>query len=101
MSAGIAQINGVAFGGMHAVKSVDVSVDNGKTWKQARLVGPDLGRYAWRQFVMEVKLEPGTHTIACVVTNTEGIRQPESRIENASGYNNNSWRDHALTVSVA
>ncbi|WP_151633127.1 SorT family sulfite dehydrogenase catalytic subunit [Noviherbaspirillum aerium] len=99
--AGTVQIKGVAFGGMHAVKSVEVSVDGGKTWKQARLVGPDLGRYAWRQFVLPAKLEPGTYTIACVVTDVEGNRQPEGRVENTGGYNNNSWRDHALNITVA
>lgn len=100
VSAGMAQIKGVAFGGLHAVKSVEVSVDGGKTWKTARLVGPDLGRYAWRQFVLPVKLEPGAYTIACVVTDSQGNRQPEGRVENTGGYNNNSWRDHALTITV-
>lgn len=98
--AGPVQIKGVAFGGINAVKSVEVSVDGGKTWKQARLVGPDMGRYAWRQFVLPATLEPGSHTIACMVVDAEGNRQPEGRVENAGGYNNNSWRDHALTLSV-
>lgn len=98
--AGPVQIKGVAFGGINAVKSVEVSVDGGKTWKQARLVGPDMGRYAWRQFVLPATLEPGSHTIACMVVDAEGNRQPEGRVENAGGYNNNSWRDHALTISV-
>lgn len=101
LQAGSVQIKGVAFGGVNAVKSVDVSIDGGKTWKQARLVGPDLGRYAWRQFVLPTKLEPGTYTIACAVTDVEGNRQPETHVENTGGYNNNSWRDHALTISVA
>lgn len=98
--AGPVQIKGVAFGGINAVKSVEVSIDGGKTWKQARLVGPDMGRYAWRQFVLPATLEPGSHTIACMVVDAEGNRQPEGRVENAGGYNNNSWRDHALTLSV-
>ncbi len=98
--AGPVQIKGVAFGGINAVKSVEVSVDGGKTWKQARLVGPDMGRYAWRQFVLPATLEPGSHTIACMVVDAEGNRQPEGRVENAGGYNNNSWRDHARTLSV-
>lgn len=99
--AGVVQIKGVAFGGMNAAKAVDVSIDGGKTWQPARFVGPDLGRYAWRQFVLPVKLEPGTYTIACVATDAEGKRQPEGRVENTGGYNNNSWRDHALTITVA
>ncbi|RJG14496.1 sulfite oxidase [Massilia cavernae] len=101
LAAGPVQIKGVAFGGINAVKSVDVSVDGGKTWMKARLVGPDMGRYAWRQFVLPATLGPGSHTIACRVVDAEGNRQPEGRVENAGGYNNNSWRDHALTISVA
>lgn len=99
--AGMVQIKGVAFGGVHAAKSVEVSLDGGKTWQRARFVGPDLGRYAWRQFVLPVKLEPGTYTIACIATDSEGNRQPENRVENVGGYNNNSWRDHALKITVA
>ncbi|HEY0844666.1 MAG TPA: sulfite oxidase [Noviherbaspirillum sp.] len=98
--AGMVQIKGVAFGGVNAAKSVDVSIDGGKTWQPARFVGPDLGRYAWRQFVLPVKLEPGTYTIASIATDTQGNRQPEERVENVGGYNNNSWRDHALTITV-
>jgi len=100
LAAGPVQIKGVAFGGINAVKSVEVSVDGGKTWKIAQLVGPDMGRYAWRQFVLPATLEPGSYTIACMVVDAEGNRQPEGRVENAGGYNNNSWRDHALTISV-
>lgn len=100
VSAGLVQIKGVAFGGIHAVQGVEVSIDGGKTWQPATFVGPDLGRYAWRQFTLPVKLPAGTHTLACRATDAKGNRQPEVRMENAAGYNNNSWRDHALTIQV-
>ncbi|WKL27496.1 hypothetical protein Q1M63_33175 [Sinorhizobium meliloti] len=48
--AGQVQIAGVAFGGMNACKSVEVSVDGGQTWQEAEFIGPDLGRFAWRVF---------------------------------------------------
>nr|WP_026076155.1 sulfite oxidase [Noviherbaspirillum massiliense] len=98
--AGVVQVKGVAFGGINAVKAVEVSVDGGKTWKEAKFVGPDLGRYAWRQFVLAVKLPPGTHTLASRAIDSKGNRQPEERLENSGGYNNNSWRDHAVQVTV-
>jgi sulfite dehydrogenase len=101
VQAGMVQIKGVAFGGIHAVKAVEVSVDGGKTWKQAKFVGPDLGRYAWRQFVLGVTLPAGEYTIASRAIDSEGNQQPEERMENASGYNNSSWRDHALKITVA
>ena len=96
-----AQIQGVAFGGMHSVKGVEVSIDGGKTWQAARFVGPDLGKYAWRQFVLQTKLPAGSHMLASRATDTAGNVQPETRGENKSGYNNTSWVDHAVTVTVA
>jgi sulfite dehydrogenase len=99
--AGPVQITGLAFGGVHAVERVEVSTDGGKTWKQARFIGPDLGRYAWRPFVLAARLEPGNYTLASRATDEKGTVQDEERIENASGYVNSSWRDHALQVTVA
>ncbi len=100
-AAGMVQIQGVAFGGMDAVKGVEVSIDGGKTWKQARLIGPDMGKYAWRQFALLAHLPKGTHTLASRATDVKGNVQPETRGENQSGYNNTSWADHAVTVTVA
>ncbi len=101
VSAGTVQIHGVAFGGMHAVSKVDVSVDGGKTWIAARMVGPDLGRFAWRQFALAVRLPAGSHTLVSRATDAAGNVQPEQRMENAAGYNNSSWADHAVKVTVA
>jgi DMSO/TMAO reductase YedYZ molybdopterin-dependent catalytic subunit len=101
LKAGRHQISGVAFGGMQAVKRVEVSVNGGKTWAEARLVGPDLGKYAWRQFVLDVKLPAGEYALASRATDMSGAVQPAIRVENASGYNNTSWMDHAVTVKVA
>jgi len=95
------QIQGVAFGGMHSVKGVEVSIDGGKTWQAARFVGPDLGKYAWRQFVLQTRLPAGSHVLASRATDTAGHVQPETRGENKSGYNNTSWLDHAVAVTVA
>ena len=95
------QINGVAFGGMHAVKGVEVSIDGGKTWQQARLVGPDLGKYAWRQFVLPAHFARGNYVVTSRATDVAGNVQPETRGENVSGYNNASWLDHAVKVSIA
>ncbi|MBS0294069.1 MAG: sulfite oxidase [Proteobacteria bacterium] len=100
-AAGKVLIQGVAFGGMHAVKGMEVSTDGGKTWQAARLIGPDMGRYAWRQFVLQTQLPKGTHVLASRATNTQGDVQPEARQENQGGYNNNSWADHSVTVTVA
>lgn len=101
VKAGRVVVRGVAFGGMHAVKRVDVSIDGGKTWKQAALIGPDLGKYAWRQFALPVELTAGQHMLVSRVEDTQGNVQVENRFENAPGYINSSWRDHGLAVNVS
>lgn len=101
VKAGQVQVSGVAMGGMTAAKTIEVSVNGGKDWQKAQFVGPDLGPYAWREFVFSAKLEPGTHQLASRTTNEAGQSQPEERLENNRGYVNNSWRDHMVTVKVA
>jgi sulfite dehydrogenase len=101
LKAGRVQIHGVAFGGIEALRGVEVSIDGGNTWQAARLVGPDLGKYAWRQFVFSADLKPGTYTLASRATDAKGRVQPQQRAENQDGYNNNSWLDHAVKITVA
>ncbi|KRC21132.1 sulfite oxidase [Acidovorax sp. Root219] len=101
LKAGMVQVHGVAFGGTRGVKGVEVSVDGGKTWQAAQLIGPDLGRFAWRQFVLPARLAAGSHELLSRATDTAGNVQPEQREENLGGYNNTSWRDHGVTVVVA
>ena len=101
VKAGLVQIHGVAFGGTRAIERVEISVDGGDSWHTARLVGPDLGRFAWRQFALAVKLPAGTYQVASRAVDVAGNVQPADRVENAHGYNNNSWRDHAVKLVVA
>lgn len=100
VSAGKRVIKGVAFGGTDAVKRVEVSTDGGKSWKDAKFVGPDLGKYAWRQFALMVDLAPGEYRWVSRATDAQGNVQPEQRVENAAGYMNSSWRDHGLDIKV-
>lgn len=99
--AGQVQISGVAMGGMTAAKTIEVSINGGKDWQKAEFIGPDLGQYAWREFVLSVKLKPGSYEVASRTTNDAGQTQPEERLENNRGYLNNSWRDHMVKITVA
>lgn len=101
LRAGQVIIDGVAFGGTRPVRRVEVSLDGGRGWRDASLIGPDLGRYAWRQFAIPVTLDSGTHTLVSRATDDAGNTQPAERAENERGYGNTSWRDHAVTVTVA
>lgn len=101
VSPGMVQIDGVAFAGVNAVRRVEISTDGGKTWKDARFIGPDLGRYAWRQFVLPVQLGAGSHVLVSRATDAAGNVQPTERTENERGYGHNGWRDHAVKLTVA
>ena len=101
LKAGLTQIQGLAMGGTSDVTEVEVSIDGGKNWKKAQFVGPDLGPFAWRQFVFPVELKAGDYTIASRATNKAGEEQPKDRVSNNRGYLNNSWEDHALAITVS
>lgn len=101
LAAGRGQLAGVAFGGTNAVEKVEVSVDGGATWHAAHWFGPDMGPFAWRNFVLEVELKPGKHHIASRATNKKGETQPKERKDNERGYDNNSWLDRSYTLEVA
>lgn len=94
-------IYGVAFGGTVALAKIEVSTDGGKNWKLARFLGPDLGPYAWRPFVIAADLSAGEHRIVSRATDTEGHTQPEGRIENERGYGHNGWSDHGVSVTIS
>lgn len=94
-------IYGVAFGGSRAVAQTEVSVDGGQSWRPARFLGPDLGPFAWRPFVLAVDLEPGEYRVVSRATDVDGNTQPEGRMDNERGYGHNGWRDHGVTITVA
>ena len=99
VKAGNVQIVGVAMGGTKKVRSVKVSIDGGQSWKKAKFVGPDLGKYAWRQFVFEANLAPGSYNLASKASGG-GKTQPELRMENRRGYAHNGWKDHSVNIKA-
>jgi sulfite dehydrogenase len=99
--AGTVYVTGVAFGNGSPIRRVEVSSDGGKTWLEAAFVGPDLGRFAWRQFAIPLRMAPGNYVLTSRAVDAAGNTQPEQRAENAHGYSNNSWLDHAVKVAVA
>ena len=99
VKAGKVQIVGVAMGGTKKARSVKVSVDGGNSWKKAKFIGPDLGKFAWRQFALETTLSAGTYTLSSLASNGSD-KQPELRMENRRGYAHNGWKDHSVKITV-
>ncbi|MDB6178254.1 sulfite oxidase [Paracoccus sp. Z330] len=100
-ASGKVQIHGVAMGGTSAPSKIEVSVDGGETWTEAKFIGPDMGPYAWRPFVLIAELAAGDHVLASRATNAAGDSQPADFEPNERGYGNNGWRAHAVDVTVS
>ena len=80
------EIMGIAFSGGYSIRDVIVSVDGGKTWKEARL-GQDRGRYSWIQWFYPWKPgTPGKYTLMARATNSIGESQPFESLWNPAGY---------------
>lgn len=98
--AGIVQVTGVAFSSGAPIRRVEVSSNGGRDWSDASFIGPDLGRFAWRQFALPMRMAVGNYVMVSRATDAAGNVQPEQRLENLHGYNNTSWADHAVKVVV-
>ena len=100
LSAGVVPIRGAAYAGEAGIEKVEVSVDNGSTWRPAELIGLEQP-YAWRrwEYLWEIQTG-GDYTIMARATDTRGLRQPETAHWNALGYGNNGVQEHAITVRI-
>ena len=93
-------IQGVAWTGEGTIVKVDVSLDEGKTWESARLLGED-HPYAWRQWQLDWKAKTaGTCTILCRATDVRGETQPATSPWNPSGFLWNGWDRISVTVAL-
>jgi DMSO/TMAO reductase YedYZ molybdopterin-dependent catalytic subunit len=93
-------IQGVAWSGEAKVVKVEVSMDEGKSWESARLLGENQP-HAWRQwqFIWPAKAT-GTCTILCRATDARGDIQPQVSPWNPSGFLWNGWDRVTVTVTV-
>jgi DMSO/TMAO reductase YedYZ molybdopterin-dependent catalytic subunit len=95
------QLKGIAFSGYGSVKKVEVSDDNGASWKETKL-GEDFGTYSFRTWSFSwTPKQPAIYQIAVRATDEKGNTQPESNIWNASGYMWNKIERHEITVGRA
>ena len=85
--------------GPEGISKVDYSVDDGQTWKPARiLAGPNEPR-AWVRWSFEWEPAPGEHTIKTRATDLKGAVQPEKIPWNQQGMNYGAIVAHPVTVA--
>jgi len=90
-------VSGLAWDGGYGIRSVEVSIDAGKTWSGAKL-GDDLGRYAFRPWSFEFNAKPGKNTVMANAANAIGQSQVASLIWNPAGYHNNVMQTITLNA---
>jgi DMSO/TMAO reductase YedYZ molybdopterin-dependent catalytic subunit len=81
-------LKGIAFDGGQGIREVAVSVDGGKTWRGATL-GPDLGRYSFREFSFGFTPQRGALDLRVRAWNRSGQSQPAEALWQPAGYMRN------------
>jgi sulfite dehydrogenase len=81
-------LKGIAFDGGGGIAKVQISMDGGASWTDARL-GADQGRFAFRPWSASVHLPPGQHVLMARATSHTGETQPMVQRWNPSGYMRN------------
>ncbi len=92
------EFNGIAFDGGHGIRSVELSVDNGASWRPATL-GEDLGRFSFRRWTW-IWTPPavGEYQVRVRATSNDGETQPETPGWNRGGYMRNVVEEIAVRV---
>ena len=99
LKAGDQQLRGIAFDGGSGIKTVEYSLDGGKTFTAATLE-EDHGRYSFRRWNAKIALEAGkTYTIACRATGNDGGLQTTDAFWNPGGYMRNSIESYEVSVA--
>jgi sulfite dehydrogenase len=94
------ELGGVAFDGGSGIRRVEISTDDGASYRDA-VLGADLGKYSWRRWKsMWTPPSGGAYTIRVRATSGSGETQPnESTRWNRSGYMRNAVERVSLRVA--
>lgn len=90
-------VKGIAWDAGYGIKTVEVSTDGGKNWREAKL-GKDHGKFSFRQWEYGFKPSAGEAVVMAKATNTTGETQVFELIFNPAGYHNNVVQKIALQV---
>ena len=97
LDAGPCLLEGRAWSGWAPVDRVEVSVDGGATWDDARL-GEPAGARAWRGWAYDWDASPGEYVICSRASDAAGNVQPIDPPWNLKGFANNEVERLRVTV---
>lgn len=95
---GTNRLFGVAWAGPDGVARVEVSMDDGRSWTEAQLVGPQ-APYSWTmwEYLWEIA-EPGAYTVVARATSSGGQVQPMGHDALNGGYQIHHSRKRPVRV---
>ena len=93
-----ALVRGIAFGGSTGVKSVEISIDGGTRWLPTTL-GPDEGKYSFRQWQTEIVPAVGALSIKVRCVNSDGLAQPVTQNWNPGAFMHNAIETVRVTAA--
>jgi hypothetical protein len=92
-------VRGIAFGGDSGVARVELSDDDGKSWRPTAL-GSDYGKYSFRQWQTDIVLPAkGRHALKVRCTNAAGDIQPDTANWNGGGFMRNVIETAEITAT--
>jgi hypothetical protein len=83
--AGPRLLRGRSWSGHGKIRSVDVSLDRGVTWRPARLREPNIEK-AWVRWDIDWNALPGSYSLRARATDERGNVQPAATPWNEQGY---------------
>jgi DMSO/TMAO reductase YedYZ molybdopterin-dependent catalytic subunit len=91
-------VRGIAFDGGQGIREVAWSADGGQTWREAQL-GPELGRYSFREFSFGMVPAAGAYDLRVRAWNRSGQSQPMEALWNPAGYMRNVVESVKVTAA--
>lgn len=89
-------VAGIAWAQTRGIAKVEVKID-GADWVEAEL-SPEVNLDLWRQWMVPVDWDSGSHTIVCRATDQDGTTQPEERVP---PFPNGATGWHNITATVS
>lgn len=97
LPAGRNLLRGRSWSGQGQVTTVEVSLDGGGTWQQARLREPNIP-FAWVRWDVDWRASPGQYNLQARATDDQGNTQPTDVPFNQKGYLYGAVINHPVTV---
>jgi DMSO/TMAO reductase YedYZ molybdopterin-dependent catalytic subunit len=95
---GRVELTGRAWSGLGPIERVEVSIDGGSSWSDAKLGPLPDSPYAWRSWKFAWDARPGEHIVSSRATDATGATQPNAVEWNRGGFRNNAI--HRVPVTV-